>query len=1294
MRKIYTFLTLCFVAFGFGQMQGQAVQPVTGISFQQPAAMTGPRVTQGATVRTTACGPDTVQYTTAKATGFAAISINNTTSGQAAGQYFDCPQAISISGFSFIGWSVTLPVTNVTCAIYAAGADSLPTGAPLVSTVFALDSTFGGGDLAVLTRNVGLLAPLTVSAPYVVVVENASANTIALVNNDYNAVPADGLGENLAALNIGGNWLHGLDVNVGGAAFDADWGFSPYVNYDLTSDFALAPNCLPGPNSTATFTNLSSPILNNRMYNQAAFLGLDRLSYTWNFGDASAEVNAIDTTHVYATTGPFTVTLSDTIFGWTSFCADASFQTLSGGPAPSFGSNASGLSVAFTDGTTGSPSSWFWDFGDGNTSTLQSPNHSYASTGTYTVCLTVNDGTCTDSTCSSVSVTGTPPTTGSCGPDTVGYTFAKATGIQALSINNATSASAAGQYFDAPQPITINGFDFVGWSVTLPVTNITCAVYAAGPDSLPTGAPLASTVFALDSTFGGGSLAVLTRNVSFASPLTVTAPYVVVIENNSGNNIALASNDYTATPADGLGENISSLNIAGNWLHGLDVNVGGPSFDADWLFSPYVEYELTANFAASPTCLPGPNSMATFTNLSSPILGNRMYNQAAFLGLDGLSYTWDFGDGSATVNAVDTMHTYATGGPFTVSLNDTIFGWTSFCAADTSMVLSPGPAAAFAAAPTGLLVNFTDQSTGSPNSWVWDFGDGGSSANQNPSYTYSSNGTYTVCLIASNGACSDTTCQSVTVSGTPPVTGVCGPDTVQYTIAKATGFQAISINNTTSGSAAGQYFNCPQPITISGMDLVGWSVTLPVTNVTCAIYTAGPDSLPTGAPLTSTVYALDSTFGGGDLAVLTRSVSFAAPITVSAPYVVVVENASANTIALVDNDYTATPADGLGENLSSINIAGNWLHGQDVNIGGAAFDADWLFYPHVGYEITAAFAGSPSCLPGPNTQVTFTNTSSPILGDRMYNQAAFLGLDGFSYTWDFGDASATVNAVDTFHTYTTAAAYTVTLVDSMFGWTSVCTADTQLSLQPGPAAMFSESSILLLANFTDMTSGSPTSWAWDFGDGNGSTQQNPSHAYAAPGVYTVCLVASNGACTDSICMPVTISCAPPTSAFSFTDTGLVVDFSDQSSSSNSISSYSWDFGDANTSTLQNPQHTYGMPGSYLVCLTVNDSCGTNQFCDTVTVDTLVAIGNGLAYNIELYPNPARDLVNLKIELPSSQDVDMTIYNALGAVVRKSNLESVSTEELKINLADFAEGAYLLELRIGDQRVVERFQVIR
>ena len=97
-------------------------------------------------------------------------------------------------------------------------------------------------------------------------------------------------------------------------------------------------------------------------------------------------------------------------------------------------------------------------------------------------------------------------------------------------------------------------------------------------------------------------------------------------------------------------------------------------------------------------------------------------------------------------------------------------------AQDTVAINAISPAASYSFSPNLLNVVFSDLSTGtSGTSWFWDFGDGNSSTNQNPSYTYSMAGTYTVCLTVDQGtSCEDSTCKSVTVVAVGLLDGVQG----------------------------------------------------------------------------------------------------------------------------------------------------------------------------------------------------------------------------------------------------------------------------------------------------------------------------------------------------------------------------------------------------------------------------------------------------------------------------------------------------------------------------------------
>lgn len=437
-------------------------------------------------------------------------------------------------------------------------------------------------------------------------------------------------------------------------------------------------------------------------------------------------------------------------------------------------------------------------------------------------------------------------------------------------------------------------------------------------------------------------------------------------------------------------------------------------------------------------------------------------------------------------------------------------------------------------------------------------------------------------------------------SGLVHRTTTCGPDTVRYPFAKATGLAGLNVNSATSAQSLSQYYDCPQSMDINAVTLYAYKTDLTggvSQSVTVAIYLAGLDSMPTGTALASTTLNVDTTFGNGSLATLQKDVSFT-PITVTQPYCVVFENLSANPVVLVCNSYTA--GDGQAEWLAGVNIGGNWIRSYSITLGGSLFDADPILMPHVTYDITADYTMNPVCISGPGT-ANFTNASSPIIGNRMYNQAAFIGAPELSYTWDYGDFSNEVNEVDPSYTYSTTGPWNITLSDTMYGWTTTC-ADA-VTYPSGLAADFGEIVTNLTVNFGDMSIYGPTSWLWDFGDGNVSTQQNPTHTYASAGTYTVCLTVTNATCgSDSVCNPITVTaCAAPSVVWSQTSNGLVTDFTD--ASTNTPTSWFWDFGDGNVSTQQNPTHTYLADGTYTVCLTATNVCGTDSTCQSVVVSS-------------------------------------------------------------------------------------------
>jgi len=134
----------------------------------------------------------------------------------------------------------------------------------------------------------------------------------------------------------------------------------------------------------------------------------------------------------------------------------------------------------------------------------------------------------------------------------------------------------------------------------------------------------------------------------------------------------------------------------------------------------------------------------------------------------------------------------------------------------------------------------------------------------------------------------------------------------------------------------------------------------------------------------------------------------------------------------------------------------------------------------------------------------------------------------------------------------------------------------------------------LYVYFTDISTGSPTSWSWNFGDGQTSTQRNPSHLYAA-GTYTVTLTATNSAGSNTVTKAryVTVSNSGPVADFTGNPTTgpapLNVQFTDISTGS--PTSWSWNFGDGGTSPQRNPSHLYAA-GTYTVTLTATNPAGS------------------------------------------------------------------------------------------------------
>jgi len=225
-----------------------------------------------------------------------------------------------------------------------------------------------------------------------------------------------------------------------------------------------------------------------------------------------------------------------------------------------------------------------------------------------------------------------------------------------------------------------------------------------------------------------------------------------------------------------------------------------------------------------------------------------------------------------------------------------------------------------------------------------------------------------------------------------------------------------------------------------------------------------------------------------------------------------------------------------------------------------------------------------------------------------------------SWYWDFGDGNTSTQQYPT-HTYSASGSYNVCLtitadsgictsteceVITLSGGGSNCTADFYY---------FADSTQTQTAYFYDLStpSGLVESWYWDFGDGNTSTQQNPTHMYNSPGSFNVCLTitADSGTCTSTYCELIIVSGGVINCEADFTwdsaYAGNPVQFTDLSVSGiGQIVSWDWLFGDGSVSYIQNPTHTYNVPGTYTVCLTIV-SQGMGMYCIDTTCYNIVVL---------------------------------------------------------------------------------------
>ena len=480
--------------------------------------------------------------------------------------------------------------------------------------------------------------------------------------------------------NAEGSPLDGFQISLGTTS-KSDWGFG--------DDFETALTTVYGP---LTYTETNG--INTHTFATPYYWdGVSNLVVETCFNNTAFTNNAT----VYSSTTTqrrtmFTNQDASGVCGFTTGNFDRSFerpnmifdwQVPTIPPDAAFNSSTTVTcngTVTFYDNSSNSPTSWLWDFGDGNTSTAQNPTHTYAADGQYTVELTATNqyGSDTETVTNyiTVNVSGGTPVANSCTPNTIDGSLGF--GITELTFNTLTKISG-----DASE----------GYS------DFTCD-----------------------------------QTIVFAGQ----------------------TYSFSATHAAPTTHNLAA------WI----------DWNNDGVFNPTNEEIITSN-----------SSLTTSGNITIP--SNAVLNTPLRM---RVSVDYD-------LNAVPTP------------CSDPQYGQTEDYTIIVEQEMNP-PSTDFVADVLVTCdgeVNFTDQSTNIPYAWAWDFGDGTTSVQVNPSYTYTTDGFYTVQLITTNAFGSDTLIQTNYIEVATSrnlVSASCAPNTIDYCCGY--GIYKVAVNSINNSSVDAQ----------------------------------------------------------------------------------------------------------------------------------------------------------------------------------------------------------------------------------------------------------------------------------------------------------------------------------------------------------------------------------------------------------------------------------------------------------------------------------------------------------
>ena len=910
-----------------------------------------------------------------------------------------------------------------------------------------------------------------------------------------------------------------------------------YINIQtgVKSGFSNATSKTCNAPATINFINKSS--------------GVGTLNYLWNFGDGSSSDSA-NPSHTYISSGSYTVRL---IVNNSTGCSDTLVKprlitignTTADFEIPKMVCAQSPIIITNTSNPV--PSSASWNFGDGTFSDSVNVIKAFAKAGNYSVKMISNNGACIDSVTKTLTVIAKPRV--------------------AFSTSDTVSCAA---------PFSVN---FINQSSgTSNFTNKTTAVqtyYWDFGDGTNSNQQNPSHTYTNEGSY---TVKLFVTNPSGCTDSLIKTAYVrikkpvVSINGLPQKGCGPLTHKFTST--------IISLEAIKNYHWNFGDGSSSDSISPTHIYTSPGAYTLTLTYTTTDGCVDSLQKVngilvgaKPIANYSADPLDVCAYQKINFTDKSAGNpdhWVWFFGDGGSAINQFPS-HLYNDTGYFSVTLIAINNGCADTITNHNQVHIHP-PVALFSFTKTctdPMQGIFKDNSIGA-DYWLWNFGDGTTSTEQNPTHDYLKAGSYEVSLTVTNQAsgCSETRTETVQIIHEVADFNLSNSETCRNAPVSFNAINSIPghINLYTWRFGDGNSVSDSSASIIHQYDKASaYNVTLILKDINGCL-----DSIT--KPLAVTV--------NGPTAIFHSAVD---------------GTCLNNTVNFVDGSYT----DGTH---SIVQYNWNWGDGNTNNFSSGPFNH--LYTSPGNYTVSLAVTDTKGCSDtlkktkavviskpvAAFTADTLSCTSEPI---NFMNSSSGPSL---TYLWDFGDGN-TSNQKNPFHLYPSEGIYNVSLsVNDKYGCSSYVSKSAYVRIG-NPKADFSVSDTLgtcppLIVNFTN-NSVNYSTWKWDFGDGSTSTERNPSHFYSSAGTFEAVLtIYSTSGCISRKTQRIKVNGPTGVLSYSGVDGCNPLQTSFQAHTKNNVS-FIWDFNDGSTIATKdsNAAHTYTMPGKYLPKMILEDANG-------------------------------------------------------------------------------------------------------